>query len=401
MKLFKRIYFAALMPAVGCIAAAQSPASVGEGYFYDIADRLVGGNYALKAEAASTMAEVEELRAGAVPENPEVEFEHLWSGGNPENKWSVGITQSLPWPGVLGARGRAADLLSLAREQGLARSERELRLRVLQTLADVTAANRKVQILTEIHDSMSELRARYEQAWKQGETTLLDLNKIKIEEIRSASELESAVAQHNTLINELRSIAPDSAIAASVSALTDFPVVELASVHDYLGMIDQSPEMAYLQAMQAVEQQNIAVEKALRLPGVSLGYRHAFEEGTHFNGFAVGLTLPVYSRRNDVAAATSRYISTQYTLAARRLEIEHAIRAEHSAAMSLRSQIALYAPVVENVNNQALLRRALDGGQISLLDYLQETTYFLRARLEYVDLTASYLRLAFSLSRYR
>ena len=121
---------------------------------------------------------------------------------------------------------------------------------------------------------------------------------------------------------------------------------------------------------------------------------------SHFNGFSVGVTLPVYSRKHSLAAVRSRRMAAEFSSESLRMQLEQTVRVDFAGATTLRSQIALYAPVVENVNNLALLRKALDGGQLSLLDYLQEVSYFLRARLDFIDLNTEYTRTAFALSRY-
>ena len=46
------------------------------------------------------------------------------------------------------------------------------------------------------------------------------------------------------------------------------------------------------------------------------------------------------------------------------------------------------------------MRKALDGGELSLLDYLQETNYFLRARLDCLALVRDYTIMAFRLNSY-
>ena len=271
MKNFKRIYIASVLLLSGAVGfAAETSYNASASTFLDVAERIVDGNEALKAEDATLQAEIEALRAEAVPENPEVEFEHLWSAGEADNKWNIGVTQSLPWPGTFGARRKAASLLAEARTSGMEQSRRELRLRVLQSLADIVAANRRVEILSELHRSMIELREAYERAWQHGETTILDLNKMKIETVRSLSELQQAESQRQTLIHELQALAGNSGDPAETAlTLTDFPLLELAPLDAYLAGVDRSPEIEYLRAMQAVERQNVAVAKASRL--------HAFQ----------------------------------------------------------------------------------------------------------------------------
>lgn len=391
------LIFAAVICAVS--AGAQQPAFPGEGAFAPIADAVVESNPALKAEEALASAEIEELRAENVLENPELEFEHLWSG-TAENKWNIGITQSLPWPGTFGARSSAASALAEAKAQSAMQSRRDLRLKTLQLLADIVGANRRVALLTEIRDNNAELRKHYEKAWQMGETTILDLNKIKIEEINSEGELAAAQTDREALLAELGSLAPDADVAAKSGDLTDYPAVTLSPLEAYLSGVESSPELASMRALSAAEERNEAVAKALRLPGISLGYRHAYEEMSHFNGFSVGVTLPVYSRKHSLAAVRSRRMAAEFSSESLRMQLEQTVRVDFAGATTLRSQIALYAPVVENVNNLALLRKALDGGQLSLLDYLQEVSYFLRARLDFIDLNTEYTRTAFALSRY-
>ena len=121
-------------------------------------------------------------------------------GGNCQNKWNIGITQSLPWPGTFGARSSAASALAEAEAQSAMQSRRDLRLKTLQLLADIVGANRRAALLTEIRDNDAELRKHYEKAWQMGETTILDLNKIKIEEINSEGELAAAQADREALL---------------------------------------------------------------------------------------------------------------------------------------------------------------------------------------------------------
>ena len=47
---------------------------------------------------------------------------------------------------------------------------------------------------------------------------------------------------------------------------------------------------------------------------------------------------------------------------------------------------------MENSDNAALLKKALAGGQINLITYIQETNYFLEARAELLDLEYRYAK---------
>ena len=62
-------------------AEAQEP-------FSDIVRRIAAETPSYRAEQARLQASVESMRAENVLENPELEFERLWSAGEADNKWS-------------------------------------------------------------------------------------------------------------------------------------------------------------------------------------------------------------------------------------------------------------------------------------------------------------------------
>ena len=369
--------------------------------FADIVRGIAADAPSFTAERARMQAEVESIKGENVLENPEVEFERLWSSGMADNKWSGSLSQSFDWPGAYGSRRRAATALATAGKFGLDQTFRQLQVKAAESILQIIAANRKVKILSEMHESMQRLREEYDRAWQMGETTILDVNKMKIEEIRSATELEQAIAEVNALKADLLAMAPSpDGIAMDKVMTLDFPYMELLPEDAYTEAVETSPEVRYYAAMVEAEEANLAVAKMQRLPGFSLGYVHAFEEGTHFNGLSVGVSLPIYSRKHAVASAAQLGMAARFDLVARRVELETRIAADYASASALKRQIDRFFPLVEGVNNLILLRKALDGGELSLLDYLQETNYFLRARLDCLDLLRDYSILAFRLNTF-
>ncbi|MBD5226314.1 MAG: TolC family protein [Bacteroidales bacterium] len=361
--------------------------------FYGLVKQIATDNSVTMAAHSRAVAETENARAANALENPEIEFERLWSAGPADNKWNAGISQSFDWPGAYRVRSRAADKIELAQREGLRTTYRELTQKSGELALNIIAANRRIALLEEMHATMTCLREKYERAWELGETTILDLNKIKIEEIRSASELEQARIERSQLAAELSAICPESEAVNEILSMTDFPyLAPLRERAHYLGnAVDNSPEVRYAAAMAAAEAENMKVASMERYPGFSVGYVHAFEEGTHFNGLSIGVSLPVWSRRHSVNSARYLAEAARFETSIVRIELETKAAADYDSAVKLHRQMEQYAPLVEGVNNLALLRKALDGGEMSLLDYLQETNYFLAARADYLTLTRDYL----------
>lgn len=384
-----------LLPlGVFCLLPAASQADT----FNDIVNRAVTGSPTLQASEARMKAELEGLKADNTLPDPEVEFERLWRSGEGENRWSAGLSQEIGWPGAYSARGEAAQSLNHAQNALMEKEIINERLRASQLIVEIIAANKEIGVLSEINASMQRLREQYLRAWEHGETTILDVNKIKIEAVRAATALEAARNRLRSSTAELQSMSSSGTTAPAVPADLDFPHETLAGIDNYLTALESSPELESLRRMADAAHSSVAVAKSTRYPGVSLGYRHAYEDGSHFNGFSIGLSLPVWSRKHTAESAVATELAARLDLTARSVALETQLRADHANASSLREQMQELGPVVDGVNNLTLLRKALDGGELSLLSYLQEVNYFLQARLDYLSLNKEYTLIALKLN---
>ncbi|MDE6126581.1 MAG: TolC family protein, partial [Muribaculaceae bacterium] len=119
-----------------------------------------------------------------------------------------------------------------------------------------------------------------------------------------------------------------------------------------------------------------------------------------FDGFSVGIGLPLYSRRHSSEASDARSLMAENRMRQMETELATGLRTDYIAAESLAAQMREMGPAVENSDNLRLLRRALEGGELSLLDYLQEVNFFREALLDYNALRRSYLLRIASLARH-
>lgn len=383
-----------IIPTLGLCAIALSATGA---EFETLVDKVVANSPTLQADRLRMESELEALKNENTLSNPEVEFERLWRSDEGENRWSAGISQEIDWPGTYGARRKAISALARAQDAETSAAEINERVRASQTIIGIIAARKEIAILEEIHTSMQQLEAKLLTAWNHGEATILDVNKVKIETIRSASRLETARTQLRSLEGELNAMTGGD-VVITIPADLDMPVTPLKSENAYLEAMESSPMLAALNlALEASECQT-TLAKTSRLPGFSIGYNHAYEDGAHFNGFSIGMTLPVWSRKHNTKSAADNAMAARFDVIARRTQLASQIHTDYSNAESLYSQMGQYGPLVEGVNNLTLLRKAFDGGELNLLNYLQEVNYFLEARLDYLSLTKEYAMLATSLT---
>ena len=369
--------------------------------FDNIVSRIVECNPALKSAGAAEAAAIEEFKAENSLPGPEVEFERLYnSADHGDNRWGVSVSQDIPWPGVFGRRSKAAEAMTTAaglREQA---ARNELELKVRQLLINYVEAKKTHSLNHKIAHSLDEMYRHYRQAYDNGEATIIDVNKAKIEAIRAMMEdkqNEDLIAAYE---EEIKAMAPGIDLTAGLTALEEYAAPGLDSLDSYLAAYDNSPERALAIHETELQKASAKLASASLWPGIKIGYMHEFEENTHFNGFSIGLSLPSWNVKATRRASEARALEASFAAEALRTEAMQQLRSEYIRARSFKEQIAAFAPAVEGVNNIALLRRALDGGELSLLEYLQESAYFIQAMREFTRLNHDYALSLAILSRY-
>ena len=166
-------------------------------------------------------------------------------------------------------------------------------------------------------------------------------------------------------------------------ALTPSP---LLSDSIYIEAIEKSPLIQLAKAEVQLSEINVLLARGERMPGFTVGYRHAYEDKSHFNGLSIAMDIPLWKASKNMAAAYSRNLSAAFAKEAKLTEYKARLNFLLSTLHSLNNRIKQLWPVIENTNNQRLIKKAFEGGQISLVEYLQESEYFLNAGLLLVSL---------------
>lgn len=398
-----------IIPVFMVLAGFLAPASQAQTPFDDVVNLIMSSNTSVAAAAAGAEAELHEFDAGNALPGPEAEFERLWnSKANGENRWSAGVSQSLPWPGALVSKGKLRDAMVKTRGYSNAVARNDLAVEVRTLLIDYVAAKKDHEVSHELARSLTEMHEQYRKAFENGEATIIDVNKVRIEAARAVVADRQTEAQLRAYTDELMGLASacDNAAVDSrqleekLSSLEEYPHLELLDLQSYIDAYNASPEalLAEARVSEAMAEEKFA--KASRLPGFSVGYVHAFEDNNHFNGFTFGIELPSWNFGSAKKAAVSRQLEARLNRTAETTRALRNLRAEYLKAESLRNEINEFGPAVEGVNNFRLLKRALDGGELNLLSYLQESSYFVQARRDYVQLCREYALSLTQLSRY-
>ena len=382
----RSIFAYILLMCTSATAAAQS-------VFAPVIERAVAADPAIAAAAARDEAAVSRMRSENTLEGPEAEFEYMFSSVDAEpNKWSVGISQEFSMPGVYSARSTAARATSQAGKAALDVMRYDRALVIKQAIIDLINSSCRLNLLRDLRTNIDRISELTTKSFDTGNATILDLRKMQLAVLDSDNAIAAARAEFEQLHASLLSMQVD-ADAFTPAMLAAYPEMKL-EVGDF------APMQAMIDAQSRAAGAEASVARRSSLPSVSVGYRHAYEEGTHFNGFGISLRLPQWSRSNRTRAAKLEAEAVAFDASAQRIAFD----AETDALMRQATHDAMcierYRDLTSDNSYLELLRKSFEAGQLSVIDYLTEINLFTTARQNYLDLQYRHALTLVRLGRY-
>lgn len=361
-------------------------------------DTIIANNMRLQSLRTRQQADfMQSISEATSLEGPEIEGEYLW-GPESANKWNVGVTQKFDWPGSYSRRAKAVRQQAKAWEYLYAAECLSVRRQAKEYLAQLVYARQQIGLLEGVLGNLQKLSEYIKEGYEGGQMTILDVKKINLELYNTRAELANVRQDESNALAALAALNNNMPVSVDASAYGAEPLLDLDTYLMYAR--DCNPEVNSLTQQSAADRLQAEALRSSALPQLSVGYRHAYEEETHFNGLSVGISLPFWSRKKAVKAAALSAQATNFQAIAAASEAQASIAAEYENATKRSQQLASLDAVTLDENYPSLLQMAYKGGQINVLTYMQELNYYLTARKE--RLAAEYsLRLSLiALNRY-
>lgn len=376
------------VPAVLCIAsfpvasAAQEGAAAvsGDGTpvlktesIEEVLSAVGKNNPALSAYMEDVQAQTFQMKGENVPEDPSVEYSSFYKGGiTGEAGSELVVSQGFDFPTLYAARHRRNELMQASLDKGLENERRKVLLQAKNLCLDIIMY-RQIGELLEMQSSIAgELLSLYSTRYDAGDASALEVNKIRMELMGVAT----AVAENSSALDA----ACRTLIAMNGGKEIDFtgdwyPLVEEisdpeAAVEEYLSS-DAAVSSAENAAAAAVK--DISVNRQGWIPRLEIGYRRNTEIREAEHGFIVGGSIPLYSNHRKVAMSKARSAAAHSNLSSVKLQAETDIRTAINEAERIKAAIEAYdEPLMRETLD--LLHKAVEGGEISLIDYFVETS---------------------------
>lgn len=343
-------------------------------------DSIERHNTTLAALRQNTEAAMAGNRSELRLSDPEAEVGYLF--GTPKgipNRVNLSVTQPLDW-GVLTGRkrslARAADRVARAsyavqRQSILAEASRLLTMAVYY--------NRLCAELAVRTATAEELRAACEEKFAQGDLNQMELNKVRLNATVAQAALQRARAERNGVCADLQKLNGGRPIVCNDTAYADNPLPALADLLRHVE--ERHPSVDASKAAVAQSEEQLRVARTENWPTLNVGFAGEYIKGNNYSGLTLGMSIPLWGNsRAKLKQRRAEAVAEQLSLADVQAQLTADVRREYTDALSLFNTAALLDAQIAATANAGLLARALKEGQLSLLDYLPELSFYYEAR---------------------
>ena len=302
--------------------------------------------------------------------NPEVEFGYLW--GSPSSighRKDVSAVQSFDFATVTGAKRRLARQQDALADWQYKESRMQLLLEAHHLCLDAIYYNAMCKELMQRKQYAEEITSAQQKRLEQGDINRIEYNQVKLDLAAVCAELMRCNTERAAVMAELQRLNGGEPLLIEA---TDYPAVAIANDFEawYAEAEQKSPALAYVKQQIDVANRELAVRRADGLPTVSLGFMGEYVSGENYQGVKVGMSIPLWANKNRVRQAKAEVEAAKARQTDARQQFYSRLHNLFVQQRGLRQVVQSDQEALRATDNTSLLKKALDAGSISTMDYL-------------------------------
>lgn len=351
---------------------------------------IESNNKELQANAQLTASQKLEARTDNNLADPTLSYAHLW-GAKDKNE-TIGelvVSQSFDFPSLYATRSKLNRLKAGAYDGQASVFRQDKLLQAKELCLDIIMLRQQKRILEDRLHNAEELAKMYARRLQTGDANALETNKINLELLNVKTE---TALNETALRNKLQELNTLNGNIPIVFEENQYPAVAFPSDYQML----KSEVMATDRTLLALGSESLAARKQITvnksqwLPKLELGYRRNTESGTPFNGVVVGFSFPLFENRNKVKIAKAQALNVDLQKDNATLQVESELAQLYREAKTLHTSMEEYRKTFQSQQDLALLKQALTGGQISMIEYFVEVSVIYQSHQNYLQLENQY-----------
>lgn len=357
-------------------------------------------NKAIRANIKLNEARVASFKTGLTLYDPFVEYDYMFgSPAGAGNQRDFAVSQRLDFPTVYKRKKELSGSQITRTDLERQVFRREVLLEAKQLSLQVIYLNRKLAELSRRQAATAKLEADIRKKLDRGDAIILDMNKAKLQLLNIKNEL--ALADNEKTILQTKLTELNGGIPVNI-ADTLYPALPVIPEFEKLDSIIEAsdPLIKVYEQEKTVMAQQIRLQKAMNLPKLETGYHSQGILGQNYRGFHVGVSVPLWENRNRLNTAKAELDYATAAAESHRLEHRQTNRQNYEQ-LEVRGKAMLeHRELLSSMNNGYLLGKALSLGQITVVQYFYEESFYFTAYDRYLQMELEYHKAAAQLFRH-
>lgn len=342
----------------------------------NIISEIEKNNLTLSALKNEMEADKLEHRQENYLQNPEVEFGYLW--GNPSsigNRKDFSIMQSFDFPTAYKQRSDIRKMRDNQTNANYLYQKKEILFEAKSICYNLIYLNGMIDIFKEKMEDAEQIFSLYQKKEQEGGASILDLNKVKLSYFNSKQEYENLIVERKKALTELTALNGGNKIEFSEKIFS--PIEEFLEFEEWFARAKEAnPNLLILDEEKNLRKRDVQLKRSMALPKFHTGYVSETVVGEDFKGFSVGVTIPLWENRKSVKQAKIRSLVVEEIAVEQETTWEIEWKSNYEKAVDLKNRVEEYNLIFEGINSQELLGKALELGEISLIEYFFEINFY-------------------------
>lgn len=357
-----------------------------------IIDRIMENSVTLKKYRAQTDAAKAGNSVGLTLADPEIEFNYLWGSPNDVGqRKDISVTQRFDYATIFGVKRREArsrnELAELEYEQAKLLLQKE----VVMILDDIAAANEAIKEEESRCNTAERLADMMKKKMEAGDGNRIELNKALLDLARHKADMTEIMMKRDVMMENVIFIQTmDEEMRKCLCGLTLDDVSEYANTLGTTTLWQLEAEKT--QKEESVADAELLSARSASIPELTAGYMAELTREEKFRGITLGLSIPLWSNRGNMAKAKQQKMA----VIAEREETIANMKAQRNA---ITSQMKHLSSVIESIetalrtsSSENLLMKALQEGEISIMDYIADRENYSELKLRLMEAKSEYIK---------
>lgn len=333
-------------------------------------------NVTLAAFRKATDAAKAANHAEVALDDLEVGYNRLW--GSPTdigNRNDVSVSQSFDLPTVFGAKGKVAKHKDILAENDYLIKRQDILLETKLCYIDAVYYNALVGELQKRCQDAKEMMKMQKKMLDAGEINIIEYNNLKLTLATASTALTQAKAEKEAVNAQLTQL--NGGLPVTITDTIFTPITLGENFEEWFGGVaENAPTVAMARNGIALGKSQLSLARQSWLPKISMGYMSEKTVGEHFQGVTLGMSVPLWSAGKKVKTAKAEASAAEANHTAALEELRKMLASEYALTKGLMKAAKESSETLRTTNNNELLKKACQTGEMSTLDYLISLTAY-------------------------